>query len=131
MSVHNSLHGLDYKLKRKQLFSSAFVVCSPSVLHSFLLVPLGTRCHVLSGYGSLKGTWTAFRRPTYREGRNYKGIDKDKMGNRRFNLQRLGRMPSVWRWPADKIIYVCPTWSPHVHCTSITGQLVKAMHSNV
>ena len=63
MSVHNSLHGLDYKLKRKQLFGSTFVVCSPSVLHSFLLVPLGTRCHVLSGYGSLKGTWTAFRRP--------------------------------------------------------------------
>ena len=50
MSVHNSLHGLDYKLKQKQLFDSAFVVCSPSVLHSFLLVPLGTRCHVLSEY---------------------------------------------------------------------------------
>ena len=45
------------------VFGSAFVVCSPSVLHSFLLVPLETECHVLSGYGSLKGTRTAFRRP--------------------------------------------------------------------
>ena len=49
---------------------------------------------------------------SYIGGRNYKGIDKDKMGNRRFNLQRLGRMPSVWQWPADKIIHV-----PHGHHT--------------
>ena len=40
-------------------------------------------------------------------------------------------MPSVWQWPADKITHVPHGLHTYVHCASITGQPVKAMHSNV
>ena len=40
-------------------------------------------------------------------------------------------MPSVWQWPADKITHVPHGPHTYVHCASITGQLVKAVHSNV
>ena len=40
-------------------------------------------------------------------------------------------MPSVWQWPADQITHVPHGLHTYVHCASITGQPVKAMHSNV
>ena len=95
--ICNTFHGLgyNYTVKQGRLSGRACVFACCLLSLSPPLLPTGTlhlsrgrgcqtRCHVLSEYSSLKGTWTAFRRPIQGEG--IKEIDKDKTENRRFNL---------------------------------------------